>query len=257
MKYHVVTTCAAKHWAQYGRRMAESFVQRWTRNASLTVYAEGFEVDVEGVAVRQLPEWLNAFKAEHGRDPAKNGDRPGGYHYIFDAVRFSHKVAAMTDFSQTLTDGIMIWLDADTFTHSDVTDEWLASLFPASGYIAWLDRKNAYPETGMIFFNVAHPFHVKLMARLEDFYTSGKVFGLAQTHDAFVIKHLVDEAFAERKIPQPVSLSGRAVRTSNPFCLGPLSGKLDHFKGNRKQVGRTPKQERAWFIRDSHPYWAQ
>jgi len=130
-------------WDEHGARMVESVVQNWPAEAlPLIVYAEDFDLpEMVGVEVRRLPSWLDEFKARWGKTPAYNGHRNGGYDYRFDAVKFSHKVAALTDAMLQITDGIGVWIDADTFTHSPVTVEWLTDLFPKPAYIAWLDRQ--------------------------------------------------------------------------------------------------------------------
>ena len=149
LRWHVVTTTNAKGWEETGRRMAQSFLARWPNEAlPLTVYAEDFDPDVDGVEIARLPEWMAEFKRLHCRTPHFNGVTQVGYDYRFDAVKFAHKVAAVTEFGLRHDDGVMVWLDADTFTHSDVTVEWLEKLFPPPSYIAWLDRANSHPECG-------------------------------------------------------------------------------------------------------------
>lgn len=256
MKYHVLTTCSAAGWEQTGRRMAQSVVDQWPVDAMpLTVYAEDFEPDVVGVEARTLPEWMAEFKARHAASPARNGRRPGGsYDYRFDAVKFAHKVAAITDFGLSLTDGVMIWLDADTYTHAPVTADWLAGLFPTSAYIAWLDRDGTHIEAGFLMFRCSHGYHQRFMESLRNVYVSGDVFRLPQTHDSYVIQHLAMAKALHDKIPRPHSLSGIGRRYSHVLVNSPIGSRIDHAKGARKEAGRTPKRER--FISDGNPYWS-
>lgn len=252
MRFHVVTTTNAEGWDQTGRRMAQSFVERWTDEAHLTVYAEGFDVDVEGISARRLPIWLDAFKEKWGGDPKHTGFRRQLYDYRFDAVKFAHKVAALTDFGCGLDDGVMIWLDADTFTHADVTPKWLDGLFPAPSYIAWLDRQNSHPECGFVMFRCSHKYHHQFMEAFRELYVSGSVLGLPETHDSFALQHLVGVKVWNRMIEPPVSLSGET-RWHHPFVSGPLGACLDHMKGPRKFKGksdirdlRRPRPEAYW-----------
>jgi hypothetical protein len=253
MKFHVVTTTNEKGWAETGRRMAESFLARWPDEAKpLTVYAEDFDIDIPGIEVRRLPIWLDEFKARHRSNPAFNGRRSGGYDYRWDAVKFAHKVAALTDFAEPLTGGVLIWLDADTFTHADVTTDWLESLFPEPAYIAWLDRLNAHPECGLVMFRCSHPYHANFMQAFRARYTSGEVFRMDETHDSFVLQQVVIAKVINGKIPPPVSLSGDR-NWHHPFVNGPIGACLDHCKGSRKLEGksrprdmRTPRKEIYW-----------
>lgn len=253
MNFHVVTTTNAAGWEETGRRMAQSFVERWTRDARLTVYAEGFDPFVAGVAVRSLPAWLDAFKARHRDNPAANGLRNGRYTYTHDAVKFAHKVAALTDFAESITDGIVIWLDADTYTHADVSTKWLESLFPETSYLAWLDRRNAHPECGFVMYRASHPHHRAFMAAYRDLYASGGLFKLPQTEDCTALAHIVGIKVANRLIPPAHSLSGRANRCSHVFANSELGSRMDHLKGPRKQEGRSrradlvlPRNEDYW-----------
>jgi hypothetical protein len=252
VKYHVVTTMNKTGWEETGRRMAQSFVARWPETARLTIYAEGFEPDVDGLDVRTLPSWVETFKARYGNIPASNGHYRGAYDYRFDAVKFSHKAAALTDFGSDLTDGVMIWLDADTFTHADVTEEWLERLFPSKAYIAWLDRRGSHPETGFVMFRCEHHYHRLLMESFRNLYTSGDLFKIGETHDAAALAWVVAVKMASGKIPPPASLSGDP-NWHHPFVSGPLGACLDHMKGPRKTEGRS--RQRDLRKPRSEPYW--
>lgn len=252
MRFHVVTTMNKSGWEETGRRMATSFNQRWPAEAMpLTVYAEDFEPDVP-VEVRQLPDWLAEFKQLHQRNPSAKGMRNGAYDYRFDAVKFAHKVAALTDFGLGLSDGVMIWLDADTFTHADVTVEWLEGLFPEPAYLAWLDRFNSHPECGFVMYRASHSYHHLFMESYRNLYTSGDLFRLEQTNDCAALQHVVLAKMLKGKIAAPVSLSGDK-SWHHPFVNGPLGERLDHLKGLRKQEGRSrrrdtrqPRTEEYW-----------
>lgn len=253
MKFHVVTTMSAAGWSETGRRMVDSFVSRWPTEASLAIYAEGFEPDVDGIEVRRLPAWLDDFKAKRGPSPICNGMGNGRYDYRFDAVKFAHKAAALTDFGLSVSDGVMIWLDADTFTHSTVTAAWLDGLFPTPAYIAWLDRKNSHPETGFVMFRASHPYHHGFMESVRNLYTSGDLFRIGETHDAAAIHWVATTKTHSGKIPAPHSLSGPAANWHHPFIVGPLGACLDHMKGPRKTEGtsrrrdlRHPRNEEYW-----------
>lgn len=255
MKFHVVTTMNAQGWEETGRRMAQSFMERWPDEAKpLTIYAEGFDVDMLDMEVRRLPAWMAEFKSLHDRNPVAKGIRNGAYDYRFDAVKFAHKVAAVTDFGLSLTDGVMIWLDADTYTHADVTADWLEGLFPEPAYIAWLDRARAHPEAGFVMYRASHPYHRNFMESYRNLYTTGELFRLPETNDCTALQHVVTAKVMNRKIPPPLSLSGEARNTGHVLANSQLSSRIDHLKGPRKAIGRTPKHQR-FMIKDGNPYW--
>lgn len=252
MNFHVVTTCNRAGWEQTGRRMAKSFLERWP--VPLTIYAEDFEPDVDGLTVRAMPKWLDYFKRSNSTIGARCGMTRNGYDFRFDGVKFSHKVAALTDFAIPIIAGIVTWIDADTFTHSDVSEDWLEGLFPGKGYIAWLDRVNTFPECGFVMYRASHPYHRNFMESFRRTYESGEVFKLKETHDSFVLQHLVQCKMNVGKIEPPVSLSGDN-GWHHPFVNGPLGSRLDHMKGPRKTEGRS----RPLDLRNPRlePYWQE
>lgn len=249
----VVTTMNAAGWNQHGGRMVESFRKQWPQDVELLVYAEGFRVpDYMGVTACDLPAWQVDFKARHKGNRKANGQMPSRYDFRQDAVKFSHKVAALTDAALKQDEGILIWLDADTFTHAPVTHEWLHCLFPAPSYVAWLDRENCYPECGFIMLRCDHHAHVDMMSDYRDLYVSDRVLGMGETHDSFVFQKLIEAAVKNGAIERPISLSGDR-RWSHPFVNGPLGACMDHMKGDRKKRGRS----NPWDTRKprSEPYW--
>ena len=256
MRFHVVTTMNQRGWEETGRRLVDSFLTRWCADAHpLVLYAEGFDPGVAGVEVRQLPNWIDAFKAKCGNVPKFNGRTQAGYDYRLDAVKFAHKVAALTDYGKSIADGVHIWLDADTYTHEDVTSDWLRGLFPEPAYVAWLDRKGSAPETGFVMYRASHHYHQNFMASFENIYTSGALLKMAETNDSFVLQQLVLAKMAAGKISPAASLSGAAVRTSHPLINSRLGECLDHCKGERKKAGISRKSD---IVMPRHePYWRQ
>lgn len=250
----VVTTMNRAGWKQTGARMIEAFRAQWPADVDLIVYAEDFDISEQpGVVVRRLPKWLTEFKARHNDNNMANGRTPNRYDFRFDAVKFSHKVAAFTDAGLAQDDGVLIWLDADTFTHAPVNAKWLHSLFPEPSYVAWLDRENHYPETGFIMVRCSHRAHVTAMLAYIDLYTSGQLFRLKDQTDSTAFQHLIEGLYRAGEIEAPVSLSGDR-RWSHPFVAGPLGSTMDHMKGEaRKRQGhsdrwdtRTQRTERYW-----------
>lgn len=239
MKFHTVTTMSAAGYEAYGVRMLSSFLLRWPAEVKpLAVYAEGFSTHAEGLELRALPAWLDAFKSHNAGNSDARGMARGVYDFKRDAIKFSHKVAAITDAAERVDDGILIWLDADTFTHAEVTVEWLESLLPSEFALGWLSRIGMYPETGFLMFNLGHPGARELLRRFRAIYETDELFALPETHDAYVLQHLVSDMFQD--LPW-ASLSGDAAQTSHPMARGPLAACLDHRKGPRKPLDHSPE----------------
>ena len=243
MSYRAITTCNANGWETYGRNMARSYLRHWPADVPLTIYTEGFDPDIE-VGTLDLHEaayWLAPWKAAHQH--LKPVD------FRQDAVRFSHKVAAIGAAAEQ-GDGVLIWLDADTLTHSPVAVDWLDGLFPRSAAVAWLDRWGTYPECGFVMFRL--PEARPVIQEIVLMYRSEEIFKLPETHDSYVIQHVVERAVKRGRI-SVASLSGDAKGHGHPFINGPIGSRMDHLKGKRKDYGKShardlmrPRKEEYW-----------
>jgi hypothetical protein len=245
MLFEAVTTCSAEGWKAYGQRMMASVVKHWT-GIPIVFYSE----DLPGAT--RFPAWLDAFKAKHGADPSKCGHRRahiGPYNYRLDAVRFAHKTAAVIDAAEKSEAQFLIWVDADTVTHADVTTTFLASLVPGKGeVISWLWRDYTYPECGFYILNLACPDTRVLLREWKALYTSARLFLLPEWHDSFVLKELVRSLHCSWR-----SISGGQESTHHPFINGPLGAVMDHMKGPRKAAGRSKKGDLK--VERGEAYW--
>lgn len=240
-RYHIVTTCSAAGWEQTGRKMLASYLTRWPGQVRFTVYVDGFEIDrlhrAHGVKEKNLPIWVDMFKARHANNEAAKGQRLGRYDFKFDAVKFCHKVGAVDDATETIETDVLIWMDCDTYTHSPIDMPWLDQIAPTDAVLSWLDRDGLYPECGFLMFNVSNGLQsaARTVARAwASQYITDDVFKLREWHDSYVLEQVVKAL----KVPTK-SLSGHAARTSHPFINGVLGEKLDHCKGPRKNEGHS------------------
>jgi len=230
MKFLAVSTFNVFGRECYGQRMMDSFHQHWPSTVPLRVYAEGWKDTIPEASVYDLiasSPWLADFKERHAGRTFKN--------FRWDAVRFSHKVAALCHAARTCSAQTLIWLDGDIGTHAPVSEADLAALAPSGDdWIAWLDRAGNYPECGFYMLNVRHPRHAEMIDRFEAMYAQDGLFGLREWHDSYVLQQVVNQAGVGTK-----SLSGEGRTTSHPLVNGPLGRFCDHLKGSRKAEGRS------------------
>ena len=242
-----VSTCHLEGWKKYGQRMADTWTLNWP--VPLAFFGEGFYPS-DDAFVQRVPDlnditWLQEFKRQH---PYK---LPGAYNYRFDAARFAHKVAAVLE-AASMESEHLIWVDADTVTHTPVPVSFIDSLLPRGDeYIAWLDRKGKYPECGFFILNCQHPRHREFLTALRAAYVTGSLFKMAEWHDSFVIQQLVEGMGLKTR-----SLSGKAgFNTSHPFINGLLGAYMDHLKGPRKQAGRSSGRDLK--VERTENYWSK
>lgn len=251
MKYEVVTTCHHEGWQKYGRRMALTYSRQWQIDTPLVLYTDDFKpVGFPPVEARSLPDWLTQFKARHKSNPMRNGIGMMGkpYNMLYDAVRFSHKVAAVVDAYEKSQADVLIWIDADVVTHSPVTRDFLGRLLPEGVALSWLWRSHKYPETGFVMFNLKHEVMPRLMAAYKHLYTEDLLFELEHWTDS----HALEAAVRRMNAPW-FSLSGSFHNIGHPFVNSILGSVMDHLKGNRKVVGRSSRRDLRY--RRDEAYW--
>ena len=215
--------------------MAASFAKFWPSEIGLTIYAQDFTAE-NTVDLYQEAPWLAPWKAQ--RSPEDRGKHLiPRQRFKRDAVRFSHKVAALGAGLEAADCDVLIWLDADVLTYAPVTVDWLDSLFPPPAPMAWLDRTKKYAETSFMMFRL--PDGGDVIRRVVAMYQGETVFGLAETHDGFVFQHVVDTGEIGAH-----SLSGEGRKWHNAFVNSPLATRMDHLK-RRKGEDRTPRDVRV------------
>lgn len=230
--------------------MVNTYVRHWPSEVPLRLYTEGFDCHVASVQAVDLDAaapWLKPWKAD--RSKAQRGNGAAKYNYRTDAVRFSHKVAALGAAANDDVD-VLIWMDADTVTHTDVTVDWLESLFPETAEIAWLDRAKKYPECGFLMSRL--PAMRPIIWEIVAAYQTGAIFRYPETHDSYVIQQVVEAAVRRGEIAV-ASLSGEGRNYGHPLVNSRVAECLDHLKGGRKELGkskptdlRKPRPEPYW-----------
>lgn len=248
----VVTTCNQDGYMSYGKRMLETFQRYWSRDIILVFYNEGIQdlPNAPNIIYRDLPDWFIKWKEKHknnrrahGKDPRYN-KKDKHYDFRLDCIKFSHKIAALTDIGLELTQGLLVWIDADTVAHESIDPQWLWSINQRKdSYLAWLDRKRPYPECGFLTFRCSMYPHLRFMNLLKSTYESDQVFSYEETHDSFVINQLIRKGVLEGWMPKPFNISGNFETKHHPFVFSILGDRLDHAKGARKKYGRTLASE--------------
>lgn len=251
-EYLLVTTFNLSGYNLYGKKMLESFLKYWPSNQTILVYVEGCELDSglssnERIIVKdllQVSDLVN-FKTRHKDNPAANGCVKNSTvkDFLFDAVRFSHKVFALYDAVQNNFGKSIVWLDADTITHSKVPDNFLETNFPSSKYgIAYLGRTKQYSECGWVVYHTKHPLMKDFWNTFTNYYNSDSIFKLKEWHDSYVFDVTRLEYESKGMVNQNITPGFVA---GHPFINCILGEYMDHMKGPRKKVGRSKKTERT------------
>ena len=172
MKIAVVTTFHEEGLQTYAQRMIDSFCEKWPREIVLHIYPEKCNpiirdhshvtlTDLDSVAALTTfkERWKDVPKANGDvtADPVRSKRKDSGKGFKWHAVRFAHKVYAITDCARTTDADILIWMDADTICHSPITLERLHQLIPVDKDLCFLGRKGKYTECGLYAMNLRSP----------------------------------------------------------------------------------------------------
>lgn len=254
----IVTSFNDKGFEQYGRVFLASYLKYWHQSVSLLVYYES-ECDrldfnlhgrAEVISLNSIPTFAS-FIPKYENDPYATGkkqqhidhlwkskNRDEGYNFRYDAVKFSKKVFAVHDAVHRVPrDTKLYWIDADVVTLKTVPPDFLDKMLPVSYDISFLGRAGYHTECGFVGYNVSSDRTVCFVDTFCELYITGKVFSLAEWHDSFVFDQ-VRKKYVLKEYDLPSRHKGHVWITS------PLVRYMDHLKGGRKSLGRSPELDR-------------
>lgn len=269
MKYTVITSFHQAGLELYGQRMIDTFEQNWPDTVDLIVYAENCrpthtKSNVRIIDLLTASQECKDFVTRHRDNPEANGGR--GPHnediwaekkmFKWQAVRFCYKVFSVKHALNNVESDWIIWIDADTHTHTPVNEQWLARVCPEDNLISYLGRGDSYhSECGWVAYNKRHPMGIRFANDFAEMYEKDKIFELKEWHDSFVWdvvrKKYRDHHGAKffNLNPEP-DTKGKA---GHPFINSELGLYMDHMKGDRKTRGHSKAKE--VILHRDHPYW--
>lgn len=256
----VVTSFSSAGFTDYGKRMLESAVKYLPPSISLWVYYNkerpAFNSDritfVDSYAisdgVADFVQKYNKRGKNCGYNPIFNG---GQYNFRWDAIKFCHKVFAITDCAKTCQSNMLFWLDADSVIFDHIPEDWLDTLLPYPHYLSYLARP-AYTHTDCSFmgFRLRHPSSQEFMDRYLGIYKSGRFEGEKESHDSYLFDVVRKEMEKERKI---TSFNLSKEDKGHVFVSSELGRFMDSLKGKRKLTGTSWREDLN--IQRDEPYW--
>ena len=274
----VVTTFHKPGLEQYGQRFLNSFTQQVESKIKMLVYAENCApVNLETKqltildAKKELPK-LNAFKERWKDDPKANGippqhikNRRSDWNKAFkwDAVRFANKVYAVFDAAERCGTDWLVWMDADTFVHTEWKHKQFKKLLPDNKWLTYVGRgkgSQTWPECGFYGMNLRHPMCKQFLAEFERFYEDADngIFELDEWHDSFVFGHILNQLkpIDANVLDYSAGMYLREAKSGgggHPLINGPLGQWIDHMKGNRKVTGKSKRSD--IMVNRSEDYW--
>ncbi len=266
MKYTVITTFNQEGLDTYGQRMIDSFEQFWPHDVDLVICTEKCQPRISGSNMRSVDLLVNSpglrgFIQRHENNDLAHGRAgpPDVYNprkqFRWDAVRFSYKVFSVALCASMIKDGWMIWLDADTRTHSSVDHSWLSRVCPEQSMISYLGRGERYhSECGWVAYNLNHAETREFIDRFVGMYQQDEIFNHREWHDSYIwdeVRRSYQDRIRFHNLNPDLDTKGLA---KHPFINSELGRVMDHAKGDRKQQGHSRRCDIQQHT--DHPYWS-
>jgi len=253
VRFEVVTSMNQSYYDNIGHKMLLSYIHSWPEDVKLRIYTEDNLVIPNSLHYKKYdlvhlePELIKFVNRNKDRKDQQN---PKELH--LGAVRFSYKTFSIINACTTSLADYVIWLDADTFTHTPPTHEFLESLVKPEAYLTYLGRENNYSECGFVIYNVNHECNSSFMESWKKLYTTDNVFRLPQWHDSYVFDSL-RKSFEDFHEIANFNLSPWGKDYDHVFINSVLGEYMDHMKGDRKYEGKSKKSDLTRKVEAS--YW--
>ncbi len=173
-----------------------------------------------------------------------------GYHpesYLFDVVKFSHKVFALEKCADAIKDDIdyLIWLDADVITKQFVTYEWLKEVLPNDDQvISYLGREGFYSECGWVAYNLKNN-GVELLNIMVKEYLNSVNGDFSSYPNGFTDCHVMDKCASGIRKKNLSPFYKKNDTDINVWPHSKLAERMTHRKGNRKNIAAENRNKPA------------
>jgi hypothetical protein len=262
MNIVAVTTFHKPGLELYGQRFIDSFASRVDKKIKLIVYAENCSPsnpDPNQITIldqtQSLPKlvafknrWKNVSKANGiPPDEIKQRRKDWNKEFKWHAVRFSNKVYAVFDACEKHKGSWVVWIDGDSFIHSDWSYDNFKKLLPNNTYITYVGRgkgSQTWPECGFYGINLNHPVAHSFVEDFERMYENADsgIFTLEEWHDSYVFGELLKKYKDFPSHDYSAEMYLKEAKTGgggHPLINTELGKYMDHMKGERKKEGKS------------------
>ena len=274
----VVTTFHKPGLELYGQRFLDSWAEHVHPDIKLKVYTENCtpvnpdEDSISIIPAEHVLEKLSYFKETWKNVPKANGippenikaKRPRDWHKKFkwDAIRFANKTYAVFDACERSKDWC-VWMDADTFVHSDWTYDQFKNLLPNNKWMTYVGRgkgSQTWPECGFYGLNLNDTICQDFLKEFERVYEDAEngIFKLEEWHDSFVFGNILNamKDYYPEVLDYSAEMYIRTAKTGgggHPLINSVLGTWIDHMKGNRKNTKKSLPKD--LMVNRTEAYW--
>jgi hypothetical protein len=155
----------------------------------------------------------------------------------------------------------IVWIDADTFVHSNWSYDEVKNLLPNNAYITYVGRgkgSQTWPECGFYGMNLNHPTCHEFLKDFEAMYEDAEngIFTLEEWHDSYVFGDILNKYKEFPSHDYSADMYLKEAKTGgggHPLINGPLGAWIDHMKGGRKETKKSLKKD--LMVNRKEAYW--
>jgi len=255
-KVSIITSINKKIYDEYAHYSLKENLKFWKKNnLNYFVYTEDFRLsdilkDEKMIEINLHKECKDLVELKNRN---KNNKRARGLDrnlkpeevYLFDYIRFSNKSFSIFHAIENIPSDLIIWLDADVVTHTEIPDNFFQNLCSGNALVSILKRPKLYTETGFICFNKNHHLIRKYLEISKNVYNTDLVFtekyfnekptqGYADANIFDYSLKKLEEKYGKYKIE---NLNKDNIN-SHPFINSVLGLYMDHFKGIKRKKNK-------------------
>ena len=253
--YNLITSANNEYW----NTGAKINVLTWDQNLApyflIHVYSED-KLDMSDLSNRvifhhlyeECPDLID-FIDKHKDDPHYNGTRlSGSVAYKWNGIKFAHKTFPIFKLAKDLRDGWLVWLDCDALIYKPIDTNFIDLVLPSSKSITYLGRTGKFSECGFVGYNLDVSPTREFLERFENFYKSGKLSELRETHDSFVFDQVMATFEKQSRFH---NINEDAASDKHPFMQSHLKNYMAHAKGPAK-VRIQKKYLKRWKMKECY-----
>ena len=255
MKIAICSTISQERYEEYGKTNQELIMKNWPENVSLHVFTEDdLQPKVKGVNYynffEHAPKWRD-FLQRH-RDtkyvsPIRDGKK-GIKAYKEDLLKWGWKVFAQWAAAKNIDCDILIYLDSDVITFNKLPIGKVLKYYNEGKFVAYTNREKnrrninmrkskwLSTETGIMIYNMRHPYAQEFFDRYVDFYNSDRILSEDECTDNYLLDVLIAEMEKEGKISNIKMCDGTPGDPITEIDLGKyLRHTMGRIKGKKQQ----------------------
>jgi len=196
MKINIVTSFNENLYNKFGTLFFKSIHENWEPTLKVKAYYHNFPADkyslekhIDYTNLEEHRKYKRFVKENADHNGTENGNIP--YNDKLDAIKWSHKMFALTDHAFTLAEkdkepGWLIWVDVDSYATKRLTQKDLEKILTDNVDIVHTGNHS------FIAFNLNKKPPLDLLWDLRRTYMNGEVIQYREWTDSFILERLLN-----------------------------------------------------------------